>query len=98
MGSDTGFLVILQSGAGGYLGSSDEADACAYARASYLDEHGWIFYFKFKGYLSGRHRRSQPLVRLRLVSTLGSPAASAMPATLAVAGMRHCVDYVLDCE
>jgi hypothetical protein len=38
------------------------------------------------------------VVRLRLVSTLGRPHRDAIPAALAVAGMRHCVDYSIDCE
>ena len=96
MGCETGYLVILQSGAGGYLGCADEAGACH--RASYFDGEGWIFHFKLKGYASGRHRRSLPIVKLRLVSTLGSPSASSMPAALTAAGERHYVEYALDCE
>jgi hypothetical protein len=96
MGCGTGYLVILQSGAGGYLGSATEADACD--RASYFDGEGWLFHFEVDGYSSGRHRRSRQVVRLRLVSTLGRPHRDAIPAALAVAGMRHCVDYSIDCE
>jgi hypothetical protein len=91
-----GFVLILQSGAGGYLGCSEEADACNHT--SRFDGDGWVFHFEFDGYLNGRHRRSRPVVKLQLIAPFGCPNASAMAAAIAVAGMRHCVDYLIDGE
>ena len=96
MGCKRGHLVILESGAGGYLGCLDEAEACD--RASYFQGNGWVFHFEVDGYQSGRHRRTRPSVKLRLVAQIGNPNASSMPAALAAAGMRHSVDYSIDCE
>jgi hypothetical protein len=96
MGNRKGFMLILQSGAGGYLGCSEEDDACSHATR--IDGDGWVFHFEFEGHLKGRHRRSKPMVKLQLIAPFGSPDASAMPAALAAAGDRHCVDYVLDRE
>jgi hypothetical protein len=91
-----GFVLILQSGAGGYLGCSEEEDACNHL--SHIDGDGWLFHFEFDGYRKGRHQRSRPVVKLQLIAPFGSPNASAMAAALTAAGDRHCVDYVLDCE
>ena len=90
-----GFVLILQSGAGGYLGCSEEDDACNHA--SHFDGDGWLFHFEADGLWKGRHRRSRPTVKLQLIAPFGSPDASAMPTALAAAGDRHCVSYVLDC-
>jgi hypothetical protein len=96
MGNHKGFVLILQSGAGGYLAYLDVADACNHA--SHVDGDGWVFRFEFDGFRSGRHRRSRPVIKLRRVSTLGSPNATAMPSAIKSAGDRHCVEYALDCE
>ena len=96
MGCSIGYLFIFESGAGGYLWCSDKAEACD--RASYFEGSGWIFHFAAVGYASGWHRRSRPVIKLRHVSTLGSPNATAMQAALTAAGTRHGVEYKLDCE
>jgi hypothetical protein len=96
MGNHKGFVLILQSGAGGYLGCAEEDDACSLV--SHIDGDGWLFHFQCDGYRRGRHRRSRPTVKLQLIAPFGSPDANAMPAALAAAGDRHCVDYVLACE
>jgi hypothetical protein len=96
MGSRNGFVLILQSGAGGYLGCTEVADA--YDDTSHVGGDGWIFRFQFVGHQTSRHRRSRPLVKLRQVSTLGCPSATAMPTALQSAGNRHCVEYALECE
>ena len=63
-----------------------------------LPRDGWVFHFEVDGYQSDRHRRTRPSVKLRLVAQIGNPNASSMPAALAAAGMRHCVDYALHGE
>ena len=92
MARNVGYLLILESGAGGYIAGTDESDACD--RASHTDGQRWVLRCKFDEHTSGRHRRGRPLVKLRIISTLGRP--SAMPAALAAAGERHYVEYVLD--
>jgi hypothetical protein len=90
-----GFVLILQSGAGGYLDCSED-DACNHL--SHIDGDGWLFHFELYSYRKGRHQRSRPVVKLQLIAPFGSPNASAMAAALAAAGDRHCVNYVLDRE
>lgn len=93
MGHRTGFIALLQSGAGGYVGHSSEADARSHA--SRLGGSGWVFRFDYEGFQGGRHRRSRPVVKLWQVSVFGSPAENSLEAALKSAGARHCVSYVL---
>jgi hypothetical protein len=91
MATDVDFLLILESGVGGYIAADNPHDACH--RASFADGHGWIFRCEFGDHTSERHRRSRPSVKLWLVSTLGSPSGSAMTTALEIAGARHRVLY-----
>ena len=91
MASDAAYLLILANGAGGYIAATDRNEACD--RASHTEGHGWVFRCKFDGHTSGRHRRSRPMVKLWLISTLGRPCATAMPTALGIAGERHSVVY-----
>jgi hypothetical protein len=92
MASDIGFLLVLKSGAGGYIAATSPHDARR--RASFADGDGWLFRCEGTGRASERHRRSRPVVMLRLISTVGRPDSNAMAAALETAGARHCVAYM----
>ncbi|MFC7478138.1 hypothetical protein ACFQS7_27580 [Dankookia sp. GCM10030260] len=92
MESTFGFLLILQSGAGGYMAVANPHDARH--RASFADGDGWVFRCEFTGQAAERHRRSRPVVMLGLISTVGRPDSNAMAAALETAGERHSVVYM----
>ena len=92
MATDVGFLLILQSGAGGYMAAANPLDARH--RASFADGDGWVFRCEVTGQAAERHRRSRPVVMLRLISTVGRPDSNAMAAALETAGERHSVVYM----
>ena len=51
-----GFLLLLQSGAGGYLCATDENDA--QHRTSYVEGHSWLLHCELDGYIAvARNRR-----------------------------------------
>src|SRR4051812_44566035 len=88
---EVAFLLILESGAGGYITATSPSDACH--RASFADGHGWIFRCEFAVHTSERHRRAWPIVALRLIATLGRPDDNALVEALYVAGGRHRAFY-----
>jgi hypothetical protein len=92
MATEVGFLLILESGVGGYIAATDPLDARH--RASFADGHGWVFRCEFSGHKSGSHWRSRPVRTLWLISTVGRPNSDAMPAALKTAGERHRVQYM----
>src|SRR4051794_14855580 len=91
MADESTFLLITESGAGGYMTATSPSDARH--RASFADGHGWIFRCEFDDQMSERHRRAWPLVMLRLIATLGRPDEDAMADALDVAGERHRAVY-----
>jgi|SRR3954453_7229272 hypothetical protein len=92
MATDVGFLLILESGAGGYIAAANSHDARH--RASYADGDGWVFRCEVTGQAAERHRRRRPVVTLRLISTVGRPDSNAMAGALETAGERHSVVYM----
>ena len=96
MRSDEGYLLILETGGGGYIAAADAGDICEYAAR--IDGNGWLFKYQDERHMARRQRR---IVELWLVTTFGHPDANALAAALAAAGKRHRVAYqlaVLDFE
>jgi hypothetical protein len=91
MAGEISFLLVLESGAGAYIAATSPHDARR--RASFADGDGWVFRCEVTSRASERHRRSRPVVRLWLISTLGHPNSNAMAAALEAAGERHSVLY-----
>jgi len=92
MADEVAFLLILESGAGGYIAVASAHDACH--QASFADGNGWVFRCEVTGQAAERHRRSRPVVTLRLISTVGRPDSNAMAAALETAGERHSFVYL----
>jgi hypothetical protein len=96
MGQDERYLLILETGAGGYIVSADADDVREHAAR--IDGSGWLFKYQDERHMARRQRR---IVELWLVTTFGHPDANALAAALVAAGKRHRVAYqlaVLDFE
>jgi hypothetical protein len=87
------FLLILESGAGGYVTKASRKDACQ--AVADMGSNGWLFRFRAGGHLSGRKRGGR-ITELVLVAAVGSPDANAMADALMAAGKRHGVLYQID--
>jgi hypothetical protein len=88
------FLLILESGAGGYVAEASRERACQ--RAMSMGSSGWLFRSRFGGYAKGRRRRLDgQIIELVLVRAVGTPDADAMAGALLAAGKRHGVTYQL---
>jgi hypothetical protein len=87
------FLLILESGAGGYVTKASRKDACQVV--ANMGSNGWLFRFRAGGHLRG-WKRGGPITELVLVAAVGSPDGNAMADALLAAGKRHGVLYQID--
>ncbi len=89
MAAFDGYLLLLPGGAGGHLATAERAQAAA-AR---LAGAGWLFGARDGGHARGRRRRgggrAARVVRLTLLTAIGSPDPRALPSALEEAGRRH---------
>ncbi len=90
MAAFDGYLLLLPGGAGGHLATAERAQAAA-AR---LAGAGWLFGARDGGHARGRRRRrggggAARVVRLTLLTAIGSPDPRALAAALEEAGRRH---------
>jgi hypothetical protein len=88
------FLLILPSGAGGYVDSADQASELA-AR---LDLHGWVLGCRSDGSCAGgrrQGRRSMKRMSVAVLRALAEPDDQALAGALEVAGNRHMIEYRL---
>jgi hypothetical protein len=87
------FVLILESGAGGYVAEARLEAACRVAAG--LGSCGWIFRWQSGGYVRGPRQRGGRIIELVLVGTVGTPDGNALPGALIASGQRHGVTYML---
>jgi hypothetical protein len=87
------YLLILESGAGGYVAAADEAKVRELA--AHVGGQGWVFGCRSGGYPVSKRRGSRKVVDLTLLWTMGQPDQQALVPALQAAGTRHGTLYRL---